>query len=339
MKFSLYLGTLFGIGLAVALIATNDAGVVFEVFAQVGLGLIPVVCVRAAIILVCSGAWAMLHTDLTGISSGVWPLIRSIREGINVLLPVATIGGEIAGARLLTSWGVPASVSGAGILVDLLLQAAGQAIFALIGVLLLTRIAGTETLTRWVLVGIGVGFLALTGFFVALRFDGVGRIGRFVAARVAQWSRDGSQRFLVNPARLTEALAAIWRRPRDVGVSAALHVVAWLLGTLEIWIALHWMGHQTSLADAMVLESLGQAVRGAAFPVPGGIGVQEGGFILLGQLLGIDPQTAIALSLVKRVPDIVLGLPALFAWHWLEGRHKNALPPPLPGLRPLNDTN
>ncbi len=339
MKVGLYLGTLFGIVLAIALIAMNDAEAVFGLFARVGLGLVPICAVRAAIILLCSGAWAMLHTDLRGIAWAVWPLIRSIREGINVLLPVATIGGEIAGARLLTFWGVPASVSGAGILVDLLLQAVGQAIFALAGVLLLTRVAGTETLTRWVLLGIGVGFLALVGFFVALRFDGIGRIGRFVTARVAAWSREGSERFLVNPARLAEALAAIWRRPRDVWASAGLHVAAWLLGTLEIWIALRWMGHDVSLADAMILESLGQAVRGAAFPVPGGIGVQEGGFVLLGQLMGIDAQTAIALSLVKRVPDIVLGLPALFAWHWLEGRRKNALPPPFPGLAPLNDTH
>ncbi|MSP01625.1 MAG: TIGR00374 family protein [Acetobacteraceae bacterium] len=339
MKFSLYLGTLFGIALAIGLIAMNDASAVFDLFAKAGFGLLPVTVVRGSIILLCAAAWATLYGKAHGIPFRVWLLLRWIREGINVLLPVATVGGEIVGARLLTFWGVSAAVSGAGILVDLLLQALGQAVFALLGVLLLTRIAGTETLTQWVLAGVGVGFLALLGFFAALRFDGVGRIWRFVTTQVAKWSRDGSKKFLIDPQRLAEALSAIWKRPRAVAMSTTLHTTAWLLGTMEIWIALHWMGHDISLADAMILESLGQAIRGAAFPVPGALGVQEGGFVILGHLVGIDPQTAIALSLVKRVPDIVLGLPALFAWHWLEGRRKNALPPPFPGLQPLNDAN
>ncbi len=46
-----------------------------------------------------------------------------------------------------------------------------------------------------------------------------------------------------------------------------------------------------------MLESLSQAIKSAAFPVPSGLGVQEGGFVLLGSLFGIDPGTALALSL------------------------------------------
>jgi hypothetical protein len=62
------------------------------------------------------------------------------------------------------------------------------------------------------------------------------------------------------------------------------------------------------------------AIRGAAFAVPGGFGVQEGGLVLLGHLMGLAPETALALSLVKRVPDVALGLPGLAAWHWIEVR-------------------
>jgi uncharacterized membrane protein YbhN (UPF0104 family) len=57
-------------------------------------------------------------------------------------------------------------------------------------------------------------------------------------------------------------------------------------------------------------------VRNAAFLVPGGLGVQEGGFVLIGALFGVPPKQAIALSLIRRVRDIVLGLPGLVAWRW-----------------------
>jgi glycosyltransferase 2 family protein len=42
----------------------------------------------------------------------------------------------------------------------------------------------------------------------------------------------------------------------------------------------------------MILESAALAIRGAAFLVPGAVGVQEGGYILLGNLLGIPGEMA-----------------------------------------------
>ena len=47
------------------------------------------------------------------------------------------------------------------------------------------------------------------------------------------------------------------------------------------------MGYPVSYADALVVESLGQAVRAAAFLVPGAVGVQEVGFIAVCAVYGI----------------------------------------------------
>jgi hypothetical protein len=63
-----------------------------------------------------------------------------------------------------------------------------------------------------------------------------------------------------------------------------------------------------------MLESLGQAVRAGAFAVPGALGVQEGGYVMLGRVVGLEPETALALSLTKRVRELVLGIPGLIAW-------------------------
>ena len=61
----------------------------------------------------------------------------------------------------------------------------------------------------------------------------------------------------------------------------------------------------------MLIESLMHAVRGAAFAVPGALGAQEGGLIVLCAIFGVPPEAALALSLVKRLPDLVLGVPGL----------------------------
>jgi hypothetical protein len=54
--------------------------------------------------------------------------------------------------------------------------------------------------------------------------------------------------------------------------------------------------------------------------VPGALGAQEGGLIALCAIFGIPAEAALALSLVKRLADLLVGVPGLFAWHALEGR-------------------
>ena len=54
--------------------------------------------------------------------------------------------------------------------------------------------------------------------------------------------------------------------------------------------------------------------------MPAALGVQEAGFIAVCAVYGIPATEALALSLVKRVPDITLGLPFVFAWHAHEAR-------------------
>jgi len=61
-------------------------------------------------------------------------------------------------------------------------------------------------------------------------------------------------------------------------------------------------------------------VRAAAFLIPGAIGVQEGGFIVLGSLVGLGPEVSLALSLTKRVRELLLGIPGLIIWQAAEGR-------------------
>jgi len=62
------------------------------------------------------------------------------------------------------------------------------------------------------------------------------------------------------------------------------------------------------------------AARSAGFVVPGALGVQEAGFIVVCDLFGIPPDAAIALSMLKRARELVVGVPGLIAWQWSEGK-------------------
>ena len=316
MRTTLFLASLVGLAIVTGLIAYYGAGAVVDAVAAVGWGAALVALVRVGETTGAGLAWWLVLPDAPGRLAGPCALLRWIRESVNCLLPVAQVGGDLVGARLLTFWGVPGGDAGASVVVDIFVQTVTQFLFTLLGLALLIQFGGETEIVRWVALGLAVLAPALVGFFVAQRFGGFWLLEKALLrlAKDPRWAALGGI------GSLNQRLQDIYRAPGRLTAAALLHLVIWFFGTLEIWIALRFMGHAVDYKTALVIESLGQAVRGAAFVIPGAIGVQEGGFIALCAVFGIPAPTAIALSLIKRLPEIVLGIPGLFLWQGLEGR-------------------
>jgi uncharacterized membrane protein YbhN (UPF0104 family) len=159
----------------------------------------------------------------------------------------------------------------------------------------------------------------------ATRFRGAGRTGR----RRTRAPRSASSRLPTGGLlqRNTNALHSrlLYARRTSLLASGQVHVIGSLIGTAEVWIALRFMGFPVTVNEALVIESLLQAVRGAAFAIPGAFGAQEAGLILLCGLFEIPPDQAFALSLIKRAADLVVGLPGLVSLQVLEGGRLKAL--------------
>ena len=71
------------------------------------------------------------------------------------------------------------------------------------------------------------------------------------------------------------------------------HLAGWFVGAIEVWVVLNFMGYPLDYGDAVIIESLMHAVRGAAFAVPGALGAQEGGLIVLCAMFGVPPEAAL----------------------------------------------
>ena len=316
MAKSLVVATLIGLAAAVALIGYFGAGSVWSAFEAVGWGALLVMMVRAVETSGAGVAWAWLLPTASRPPLRIFMLLRWLRESINCLLPVAQVGGDLIGARLLTFWRVPGGPAAASVIADLFVQTLTQVLFTLLGVGLLIATVGDSALARWVLAGCGLMVPALIGFFAAQRFGGF----KFVEKLFAKLAQNPKWAALGGMTSLHDSLQAIYRRPDPLFAAIALHLAIWFVGVWEIDFALRFMGHRVDYTTALIIESLAQAVRGAAFVVPGAIGVQEGGFIALCAIFGIPAPTAIALSLVKRLPEVLLGIPGLLIWQGLEGR-------------------
>jgi glycosyltransferase 2 family protein len=313
-----------GVAVTVWMVAAERLTSIVDSVAQVGWGIAAVVAVRAAMITINGLAWRQSLAKLVEAPYAVFPVARWIREAIDVLLPVASIGGSLASARLLTFWRVPAPIALAGVFADIFLQTVAQAVFAFVGALLLARTVGLGALLPQLLLGVAAAAVVLAGFYLLQRYGAARWIDRAMRALTVRTA----WRVQRGEIGVQSAMDKIWRgRGLSLAAALAIHVIVWATGTLEVWLTLHFMQWPVSLEQAIVLESLGASISSAAFFIPGSWGVQEGGYILIGQLLGVPAHLALSLSLVKRVPDLVLGVPGLLAWRIVEARHLLAARP------------
>ncbi len=316
LRSTLWLAFLIGVAAFAAVLLTNGFADIVRGVAVIGWGLLAIVLIRLLALTLAGTAWGLILGHRVSQPFSVYVGLRIVREAINCLLPAVQVGGDIVGGRLLAQFGVPPGLAAASILVDLLLQTVTQGLFAIAGLAALWLAFGDTPVVREIGWGMVIAVPALGGFFLAQRMGlfalvdrGMGVLQRFLPGLVPD-----------QPIDLQAGLAEIYAaRGRILGASL-VHLVGWSTGILEIWLALGRMGLPTSFAEALVLESLGQAVRSAAFAVPGALGIQEGGFILLGSLFGLSSTAALSLSLVKRLPDLAIGLPGLAAWQMMELR-------------------
>ena len=304
-------GILASIGLTVWL-GFADVG---NAVASVGWGMPFVALTRVATISVAGVGWWLLLPASGHFKLRSALLLRFIREGVNTLLPLTQVGGDVVGARLSTFWAVPSSLATAGIIIDVLMQAVTQFLFAAFGLVMLVALAGDTTVTWIAATGLAFAIPMLAGFYLAQRRSG----HRILYFALSCLKNDSKRRFLGALDAIYQKLSMLYARRTAVLASGQVHVLGWLIGTAEVWIALRFMGIPVSVNEAVVIESLVQAVRGAAFAIPGALGAQEAGLILLCGMFAIPPDQALALSLIKRAADLIVGVPGLAALQILEG--------------------
>lgn len=306
-----FVGMLVLIGLTV----WYGADHVGDAMVSAGWASVFVVLARGVAVAMAGAGWWLLFPREQRPSISLCIGIRFVREGANALLPLAQIGGDFIGARCLALRGMRGSLAAASVIVDVLMQAVSQLVFAIIGLILLMSIGGNELIVWPVAVGIALALPALGGFLLVQGEFGQRLVNKLLAlfAGDRNWLAFGA----VND--LFERLSEFYANRRRLIRSVVWHLAGWFVGAIEVWIVLKFMGYQVDFGDAVIIESLMHAVRGAAFAVPGALGAQEGGLIVLCAIFGVPPEAALALSLVKRIPDLVIGVPGLVAWQTMEG--------------------
>jgi uncharacterized membrane protein YbhN (UPF0104 family) len=209
------------------------------------------------------------------------------------------------------------------------MEMATQIIFTVLGFTLLLARSPELRLFGWGVAAVSLALVILAAFILAQRGGGL----KLVEAGLSRLASRLPALSSLARGGLHDRLMRLHRRRRAAVASGCLHLGSWLLGAGEVWLILLALGHPTGLARCAIIEALSMTARSAGFLVPGGLGVQEGALVVVGNLVGLTPETAILLAIVKRLREVVVAVPGLLVWQWTEGRRLRAVP--APSDRPL----
>jgi len=316
MKLAGILALLLGLLAGTLLIAHYGVAAVGEALLTIGwTGFLVIILLHLAILFLCGIAWYVLVPPAE--RGGPWPFVwgRLVREAGSEILPLSQLGGLVMGGLAASLAGLSGKVTAASSVVDATMELLGQLAFAALGLAILIVLhpeAPFITATALTLVG---------ALVVVVLFIGVQRRGFVLLERIAerlsrQWSATG----IWAPGAIQDSIRRTYERHGRLLAGFLLHLLAWIAGAFEAWIALRFMGSPLPLAAVIAIEGLLAAARGIAFAVPAALGIQEGAYVVLGGLFGLPPDTALALSLLKRARGLALGVPPLLLWQIAEGR-------------------
>ena len=318
IQITMWLLGLAGAGLFTVLLIRQGAPQVGAAFVSAGWAIGAVVIYHLAVpVFLDATAWWVLFPNSDRLS--LWQLfwMRWIGESVSTLVPSAAVGGDVVRARLAALHGASVPTAAASVLVDITLGVFVQIAFTLAGLALIVSVTGHEGFVRPTLIGALLGIIAIVGFYIVQRLG----MFRFIGVIISRLANSSDWHSLINSGQtLDRTIRTLYARRRGVIGCCVATTASLVLGSGEIWIALHAIGRQATLINAVIFQSVILTIRSAMFPVPGALGVQEGGYVVVGNLLGIPGDAAFALSLIARVRELAVGIPGLIWWQVIEAR-------------------
>jgi uncharacterized protein (TIRG00374 family) len=290
-----------GAALLVVLVVQNDPRAIVAHIRQLSWRLAVVICFPAVLV-------AMLDTlgwRFAFLEDRVpfrWLVsARLAGEAFNLTTPTGAVGGELVKAwlirpRIALTEGVPS------VIVAKTTITIAQGLFLLVGIVLAWRTFASDSLLLLGMQGLLVVEVLALGGFVVAQTRGFMTRGERLLRRLGLYRSEGSGGLM----RVDDALARFYStKPGRLTLSITFHFLAWLLGSIESYLILRFLGIPVTLLGATVIEALGASIRFATFIIPGSLGALEGGYAAIFAGLGLGGTAGVSFTLVRRMREAV----------------------------------
>lgn len=257
--------------------------------------------------------------------------IRMAGETVNVTTPAAYIGGEPLKAYLLRGYGVPIVEGLASVVTAKTAMTIAQVTFILIGVLLAFWLIGTsEDYLLATIFSVGLLVFGVVLFVSVQRYGlamGFLRLLELCHIRLQFLEKRRPQLL-----ELDQTIRQFYTSHRQTFYFAlSTFFTAWVIETLEVYAILYYLGAQVDVLSSISIAALTILIKGGTFFIPGSLGAQEGGYVLLLLSFGYTDVTGITFALVRRLREILWILIGLLCLIFLKGRNTVVTESPSPG--------
>ena len=226
--------------------------------------------------------------------------VRLAGEAVNV--GTASIGGEAAKVYLLQPE-VPALEASAAMLVGKTGITIAQVLFLGVGLAVaLSFLEPSPLMVTATCVALALEVMAVTAFVLVQCAGVVSRTLRLMR----RWAWHSVADRLQGLVRLDHSLATFYGRRRGRFLTCvALHLAAWVVGSLEVYLVLDWLGAGVSFPTALFIDAVGSAISFVGFAVPARLGVLEGGNMAVFAALGLGSGVGLSFALIRRLRLLV----------------------------------
>jgi putative membrane protein len=314
---------LLGVGLLVVVLTQIDLASVKAYLHEMGWAF-PLIFIPYCVVYLCDTfGWKLAFGPSLAVPYPTLFFTRIAGEAINNITPLAYLGGEPVKAHILTRFHIPMVEGMAASIIAKLLISIAQFLFVILGGILAMSSLAERPDILWplVVVIIGVGMF-LAGLSYGLRAGLFSLLYRLLD----RWKLTSSflERWREHLRQLDETIVRFYQRyPFYLLSSLGIHFVGWVIGAFEVFAIFYAVGLPISFAEALAIEALASVIKGLAFFIPGGLGAQEGGNVLIFALFGFSSSLGFTFSLVRRLREllwITLGLLVLLRYYGWRSR-------------------
>ena len=92
----------------------------------------------------------------------------------------------------------------------------------------------------------------------------------------------------------------------------------WILGALEIFYTMRFLGYPVSMVDAWIIEAITQLVRAGTFFIPASIGAQEGVLVVIGAAITGSTTAGFTTAIVRRIREVIWIIWGMLVYYFMK---------------------
>lgn len=302
-----HVGTiLLGIALLILLIWKIGLEALWRDLSLLGWRLVPFILMEGVVDIFHTLGWRYcLSPPHRSLSFGRLFGIRLAGSSINYFTPTATLGGEVIKGTLLSfhSRGPEAAT---GVIIGKLSYSLSQLLFVVLGsILILWKIHLPAARSLAMLAGSTLLGAGIVGFLIVQKHGKLGTVVRWLIAHRVGGETLRKAGYQIS--QVDEALKLFYKeRPGDLPLSMSWHIAGMTWSILKTWYFLSLLTDGSFLAAAGIWF-LGTWFDLLTFPIPLGIGIQEGIRVLAFKALGFSFSWGLTYGIALRLEQIFWG--------------------------------